>query len=60
MSKKKKKKLIGGYLKRYTYKEACQIWWEQYTATEKAIIMSIPNFDKEKFEYITGIDVTKI
>ena len=54
------KKLIGGYLKRYTYKEACQIWWEQYTATEKAIIMSIPNFDKEKFEYITGIDVTKI
>lgn len=53
------KKLIGGYLKRYTYKEACQIWWEKYTEAEKTIIMSMPNFDKEKFEYITGIDVTK-
>ena len=53
------KQFIGGYLKRYTYKEACQIWWEQYTTTEKAIIMSIPNFDKEKFEYITRNDVTK-
>ena len=60
MANDENKKLIGGYLEKYAYRQACQIWWEKYTADEKAIIMDMPNFDKEKFEYITGIDVTKI
>ena len=53
----KDKDLIGGYLKTYTYKEACKNWWDKYTDKEKAIIMSMPNFDKDKFKQITGIEV---
>ena len=53
----KKKELIGGYLKTYTYKEACKNWWDKYTDKEKAVIMSMPNFDKDKFKQITGIEV---
>ena len=53
----KKKELIGGYLKTYSYKEACKNWWNKYTDKEKAVIMSMPNFNKEKFKQITGIEV---
>ena len=53
----KKKELIGGYLKTYAYKEACKNWWNEYTDKEKAVIMSMPNFDKDKFKQITGIEV---
>ena len=53
----KDKDLIGGYLKTYTYKEACKNWWDKYTDEERAVIMSMPNFDKEKFKQITGIEV---
>ena len=49
--------LIGGYLKTYTYKEACKNWWDKYTDEERAVIMSMPNFNKEKFKQITGIEV---
>ncbi len=48
---------IGGYLKTFTYKEACSNWWSKYTDDEKRIIMTIPNFDADIFEEITGIDV---
>lgn len=53
----KYKDLIGGYLNTYTYKEACKNWWNEYTDKEKAVIMSMPNFDKDKFKQITGIEV---
>ena len=53
----KDKDLIGGYLKTYTYKEACKNWWDKYTDEERAVIMSMPNFNKEKFKQITGIEV---
>ena len=53
----KDKDLIGGYLKTYTYKEACKNWWDKYTDKERAVIMSMPNFNKEKFKQITGIEV---
>ena len=53
----KDKDLIGGYLKTYTYKEACKNWWNEYTDKEKAVIMSMPNFNKDKFKQITGIEV---
>ena len=47
----------GGYLKRYSYKEACANWWSKYTDDEKQIIMTMPNFDADIFEEITGICV---
>ena len=53
----KDKKRVEGYLKTYSYKEACKNWWNKYTDEEKAVIMSMPNFDKEKFKQITGIKV---
>ena len=53
----KDKDLIGGYLKTYTYKEACKNWWDKYTDEERAVILSMSNFNKEKFKQITGIEV---
>ena len=46
---------IGGNLKSYTYQEACKNWWNGMSAKNKKIIMSIPNFDENVFEEITGI-----
>ena len=51
------KKTLGGYLKKYGYKEACSIWWSKLTEKNKKTIMEIPNFDAEIFLDITGIDV---
>ena len=48
---------IGGYLKTYTYKEACQNWWNNMSEENKEIVKSIPNFDKDVFFEITGIEV---
>jgi hypothetical protein len=52
------KRLIGGYLKSYTYKEACKNWWNGMSSKNKAIICSMPNFDANVFKEITGIEVT--
>ena len=51
------KKETKGYLKNYTYKEACANWWSKLTKENKEIIMSIPNFDEDKFYEITGIKI---
>ena len=51
------KAMVGGYLKEYTYKEACANWWNKMTDNNKKIILSIPNFKKEIFEDITGIKI---
>ena len=51
------KRLIGVYLKEYSYKEACANWWGELTEENREIIMSIPNFDADKFEEITGIKI---
>lgn len=48
---------LGGYLKVFAYKEACNNMWNVLTEDERQEIMSIPNFDKDKFEQITGIKV---
>ena len=58
MEKDESKKLIGGYLKLYTYKEACRNWWNGMSSKNKAIICSMPNFDANVFKEITGIEVT--
>ena len=48
---------VGGYLKTYTYKEACKNWWDNMSEENKEIVKSIPNFDKDVFFEITGIEV---
>ncbi len=52
-----KKSLIGGYLKTNTYKEACGKWWAEMSEGNREIIKSMPNFDKDVFRDITGIEV---
>ena len=48
---------IGGYLKKYTYEEACENWWKSLSDRDKKLIQRIPNFDKDIFKEITGIEV---
>jgi len=57
MEKDESKNLIGGYLKTYSYQEACKNWWANMTKKNREIIMSMPNFDAEIFKEITGIEV---
>ena len=57
MKEDKNKILIGGYLKEYSYKEACANWWSELTEENREIIKSIPNFDSDKFYEITGINI---
>ena len=47
----------GGYLKELDNSECGAIWWRNLNEAEKAVIMSIPNFDKAIFKEITGVDV---
>ena len=50
---------IQGYLKQYTFEEACLNWWDSLSNEAKELIKTIPNFDKEIFKKITGIEVEK-
>ena len=50
-------KITGGYLKVFTYEEAWKNLWNSITDEEKQEIMNIPNFDKNKFKEITGIEI---
>ena len=48
----------GGYLKVFEFKEACKNMWDSLTDDEKhRVITGLPNFDADKFEQITGINV---
>ena len=49
--------VTGGYLKQLDNSERVSIWWRGLSGYEKSIIKAIPNFDKEIFKEITGIDV---
>ena len=53
-------KTTGGYLKVLGYKEAWKNMWNNITNEEKEEIKNIPNFDKDKFEEITGIKVENL
>ena len=48
---------IQGYLKQYTFEEACLNWWDSLNSECKELIKTMPNFDKEIFKQITGIEV---
>ena len=51
-------KNTGGYLKVFNFKEACKNMWNRLTDYEKHIVITeLPNFDADKFEQITGINV---
>ena len=50
---------IQGYLKQYTFEEACLNWWDRLSNEAKELIKTMPNFDKEIFKQITGIEVEK-
>ena len=50
-------KTTGGYLKSFSFKEACANMWNNLTDKERDIIQSIPNFNKDKFKQITGIEI---
>jgi hypothetical protein len=47
----------GGYLKIRDNTGCCKEWWNGLDQREKQVIMSIPNFDADKFLLITGINV---
>ena len=55
--KDESKELIGGFLKEYTFEEACKNWWAKMANENKKIIKSIPNFNADIFREITGIEV---
>ena len=52
-------KATGGYLKKLDFKLACQEGWAKMTDDKKQAVKNLPNFDAEKFELITGIDVNE-
>lgn len=47
----------GGYLKTYSFYQACGNWWAKMSDENKALIQTMPNFSKDIFKEITGIDV---
>ena len=47
----------GGYLKKLDNSECRIKWWRNLSNEQKAVITAIPNFDKEIFKEITGIDI---
>ncbi|MGN1109653.1 MAG: pentapeptide repeat-containing protein [Oscillospiraceae bacterium] len=52
-------KTTGGYLKKLDNSACAVAWWRGLSDDEKAVIKAIPNFDKEIFKEITGVDVDK-
>ena len=44
-----------GYIKVYSYKEAWTNLWKGLSESQKQHFASLPNFDSQKFEFITGI-----
>ena len=50
-------KTTGGYLKTVDHKTACKIMWKNLDNDDKRAILDLPNFDKEVFKEITGIDI---
>ena len=49
--------VTGGYVRSYGHKESWKIMWNKFLDEEKEIIKSIPNFDKDLFFEITGIEI---
>jgi hypothetical protein len=50
-------KITGGFLKIYSYQEAFQKSYHAATREGQLKIKKLPNFDKDKFQLISGIDI---
>lgn len=48
---------MHNYMKEYAFRDACTNWWNLMRDENKALIQTIPNFDKDIFKEITGIDI---
>ena len=49
--------VVGGYLKLLDESGCGQLWWDSLSERYKNIIKAMPNFDKEIFEDVTGINI---
>ena len=49
--------ILGGYLKIISMKEAWINFWNELKEDKKQLFTSLENFDKEKFNEITGISI---
>lgn len=49
--------VTGGFLKHIEKETGRQMWWDGLKDRKKTIVMNLPNFDKDIFKEITGIDV---
>jgi hypothetical protein len=49
--------ITGGYLKELDTSECAVTWWRGLSDDDKSIVTSLPNFDKDIFKEITGVDV---
>jgi hypothetical protein len=49
--------VMEGYLKANTYEYACGKWWESLSDSDRKVITEIPEFSKEIFYEITGIQI---
>ena len=49
--------VTGGYLKHIEKETGRQMWWDDLSDKEKETVMNLPNFDKDIFKEITGIEV---
>ena len=47
----------GGFWREIEKESKRQEWWNNLPDEDKDTVMSLPNFDKEIFKKITGIDV---
>ena len=48
---------LGGYLKTVDFKTACRMMWDHLDEEDKEAVLSLPNFDADVFEAVTGIKV---
>jgi len=49
--------IIGGVVKKYSYKDAWKKFWQKLKHEERKEFMNLPNFDKQIFQKITGISI---
>ena len=49
--------VTGGFLNHIEKETGRQMWWDGLSDIKKNIVMHLPNFDKDIFKEITGIDV---
>ena len=49
--------VTGGFLKHIEKETGRQMWWDGLSDRKKTIVMNLPNFDKDIFKEITGVDV---